>query len=208
VHACDEIHPSLCLASVDVIIALSRVTIVNGLDLRYSCLKHSSIAEREKSSARLIIAPRTLPTISLGRACNLLMPIPSAALTHQTLNLKCGENLRVEPRCRLVCVPTSRCVWYGQFAWRFGARHLSVKRSIRKRRGGQQHVCWKLMLAMESLEFVAGDFSRWHSCYKCFAAAHRANVKIAKKWLIHYRQFFITAKFNATKTLFPISAHQ
>jgi hypothetical protein len=31
---------------------------------------------------------------------------------------------------------------------------------------------------MESLEFVAGDFSRWHSRYiKCFAAA---NVKIAK----------------------------
>lgn len=43
VHACDEIHPSPSLASVDVIIALSRVTIVNGLDLRYSCLKHSRV---------------------------------------------------------------------------------------------------------------------------------------------------------------------
>lgn len=145
--------------------------------------------EREKSSARLIIAPRTLPTISLGRACNLLMPIPSAALTHQTLNLKCGENLRVEPRCRLVCVPTSRCVWYGQFAWRFGARHLSVKRSIRKRRGGQQHMCWKLMLAMESLEFVGWRFQSFAAAIKWFA--ERANVKIAKKWLIHYTKFSI-----------------
>jgi len=145
----------------------------------------ASQREREKSSARLIIAPRTLPTISLGRACNLLMPIPSAALTHQTLNLKCGENLRVEPRCRLVCVPTSRCVWYGQFAWRFGARHLSVKRSIRKRRGGQQHVCWKLMLAMESLEFVAGDFSRWHSCYNALLQRTEPTSKLQKNdWYI------------------------
>jgi hypothetical protein len=61
------------------------------------------------------------------------------------------------------------------------------------------------MLAMESLEFVAGDFSRWHSRYiKCFAAA---NVKIAKM-IDTLQTIFLIAKFNASKTLFAISANQ